>query len=167
MKDTQYLDGFIGELLHINEVADNKLIDLNAGGGATFLLSHACVDLSAYAIKTAAERLGKTANTVLLNSALSGGEQRVTTGSNTFSWQSADGKSDVKALHAFIAGARKDLIARGNNPLFLSVGALKWRLCVKERGKEVLKDVTTPLLIYPVKLVVASGSAPVSIEFIA
>ena len=167
MKDTQYLDGFIGELLHINEVADNKLIDLNAGGGATFLLSHACVDLSAYAVKTAAERFGKTANTVLLNSALSGGEQRVTTGSNTFSWASADGKQDVKALHAFIAGARKDLIARGNNPLFLSVGALKWRLCVKERGKEILKDVTTPLLIYPVKLVVASGSAPVSIEFIA
>lgn len=167
MKDTQYLDGFIGELLHINEVADNKLIDLNAGGGATFLLSHACVDLSAYAIKTAAERFGKTANTVLLNSALSGGEQRVTTGSNTFSWATADGKSDVKALHAFITGARKDLIARGNNPLFLSVGALKWRLCVKERGKEILKDVTTPLLIYPVKLVVASGSAPVSVEFIA
>lgn len=167
MKDTQYLDGFIGELLHINEVADNKLIDLNAGGGATFLLSHACVDLSAYAVKTAAERFGKTANTVLLNSALSGGEQRVTTGSNTFSWVSSDGKQDVKALHAFISGARKDLIARGNNPLFLSVGALKWRLCVKEHGKEILKDVTTPFLIYPVKLVVASGSAPVSIEFIA
>lgn len=167
MKDTQYLDGFIGELLHINEVADNKLIDLNAGGGATFLLSHACVDLSAYAIKTAAERFGKTANTVLLNSALSGGEQRVTTGSNTFSWATLDGKQDVKALHAFIAGARKDLIARGNNPTFLSVGALKWRLSVKERGKEILKDVSTPLLIYPVKLVVAGGSAPVSIEFIA
>lgn len=167
MKDTQYLDGFIGELLHINEVADNKLIDLNAGGGATFLLSHACVDLSAYAISTAAERYGKTANTVLLDSALSGGEQRVTTGSNTFSWQSTDGKSDVKALHAFIAGARKDLIARGNNPMFLSVGALRWRLCVKERGKEILKDVTTPVLIYPVKLVVSGGSAPVTVEFIA
>ncbi len=167
MKDTRYLDGFIGELLHINEVADNKLIDLNAGGGATFLLSHACVDFSAYTILTAAERYGKTGNTVLLNSAFSGGEQRVTTGSNTFAWQSSDGKQDVKALHAFISGARKDLIARGNNPLFLSVGALKWRVCVKEQGKEILKDITTPFLIYPVKLVVSSGSAPVSIEFIA
>lgn len=168
MKDTQYLDGFIGELLHINEVAENKLIDLNANGGAgTYVLSHPCVDLSAYAISTAAERSGKTGNTVLLNSALSGGEQRVTTGSNTFSWQSTDGKSDVKALHAFIAGARKDLIARGNNPLFLSVGALKWRLCVKERGKEILKDVTTPFLIYPIKLVAAGNSAPVAVEFIA
>ena len=166
MKDTQYLDGFIGELLHINEVADNKLIDLNAGGGATFLLSHACADLSAYALSTAAERFGKTGNTVLLNSALAGGEQRVTTGSNTFSWQSADGKKDVKALHAFISGARKDLIARGNNPTFFSVGALRWRVCVKEQGKEILKDITTPFLIYPVKLVVSSNSAPVSIEFI-
>lgn len=167
MKDTRYIDGFIGKLLHINEVADNKLIDLNAGGGATFLLSRACVDLSAYAVKTAAERWGKTGNTVLLNSALAGGEQRVTTGSNTFSWQSAEGGKDVKALHSFISGARKDLIARGNNPMFLSVGALRWRVCVKEQGKEILKDITTPFLIYPVNLVVASNSAPVSIEFIA
>lgn len=167
MKDTQYLDGFIGELLHINEVADNKLIDLNAGGGATFTLTHACVDLSAYATATAAERFGKTGNTVLLDSALSGGEQRVTTGSNTFYWQSWDGKKDVKALHAFITGARKDLIARGNNPMFLSIGALKWRVIVKEQGKEILKDITTPFLIYPIKLVAASNSAPVSIEFIA
>ncbi len=166
MKDTQYLDGFIGELLHINEVADNKLIDLNAGGGATFYLSHACVDLSAYALSTAAARFGKTANTVLLDSAFAGGEQRVTTGANTFSWKSADGKQDVKALHAFISGARKDLIARGNNPMFLSVGALKWRVLVKEQGKEILKDVLTPLIIYPVKLVVSSGSAPVAVEFI-
>lgn len=167
MKDTRYLDGFIGELLHINEVADNKLIDLNAGGGATFFLSHACVDFSAYAVSTAAERFGKTGNTVLLNSALSGGEQRVTTGSNTFSWQSNDGTQDVKALHSFISGARKDLLARGNNPMFLSVGALKWRVCVKEQGKEILKDVTTPLLIYPVKLAASGNSAPVAVEFVA
>lgn len=167
MKDTRYIDGFIGELLHINEVADNKLIDLNAGGKATFLLSRACVDFSAYALKTAAERYGKTGNTVLLNSALSGGEQRVSTGSNTFSWRQWDGKTDVKALHAFISGARKDLIARGNNPVFLSVGALKWRVPVKELGRESIKEITTPFLIYPVKLIVSSGSAPVAIEFVA
>ena len=49
--DTQYIDGFIGELLHINEVADNKLIDLNAcGGTGTYFLSHTCADQSAYAL---------------------------------------------------------------------------------------------------------------------
>ena len=167
MKDTRYIDGFIGELLHINEVSDNKLVDLNAGGKATFTLSHACVDFSAYALTVAAERYGKTANTVLLDSALSGGEQRVSTGSNTFLWQSWDGSKDVKALHAFISGARKDLIARGNNPMFLSVGALKWRVPVKEAGKEILKDISTPFIIFPVKLITTSSSAPVSIEFIA
>ena len=148
MTDTQFLAGFIGELLHINEVADNKLIDLNANGGSgTYVLSHTCVDTAAYALNTAAERIGKTGTTILLNSALAGGEQRVNRHLNTFEWRALSGGADVKALHAFIAGARKDLIARGNNPLFLSVGALKWRLCVKERGKEILKDVTTPLLI--------------------
>lgn len=167
MNDTQYLDGFIGELLHINEVAENKLIDLNANNGAgTYVLTHTCIDLSAYALTTAAERMGKTGNTVLLNSAISGGEQRVNTRLNTFEWQTLGGSRDVKALHAFISGARKDLIARGNNPLFLSVGALKWRVAVKEQGKEKLKDVTSPFLIFPVKLVVTSNSAPVAIEFI-
>ncbi len=167
MNDTQYIDGFIGELLHINEVADNKLIDLNACCGiGTYVLTHTCVDLSAYALTTACSRIGKTGNTILLNSALSGGEQRVNTRLNTFEWQSLSGSRDVKSLHAFIAGARKDLIARGNNPLFLSVGALKWRVAVKEQGKEKLKDVTSPFLIFPVKLVVTSNSAPVAIEFI-
>ena len=165
--DTQYIDGFIGELLHINEVADNKLIDLNACGGAgTYFLSHTCADQSAYALATVGERLGKTGTTILLNSAIAGGEQRVNRKLNTFEWRAAAGGSDVKSLHAFIAGARKDLIARGNNPLFLSVGALKWRVIVKEQGRETLKDVLSPLLIFPVKLIVTSNSAPVAIEFI-
>ena len=78
MTDTEYLDGFTGELLHINEVADNKLIDLGASGGSgTYFLTHTCIDLSAYALKVISERIGKTGNTVLLNSAVSGGEQRV------------------------------------------------------------------------------------------
>ena len=167
MTDTEYLDGFTGELLHINEVADNKLIDLGASGGSgTYFLTHTCIDLSAYALKVISERIGKTGNTVLLNSAVSGGEQRVNRHLNTFEWAAYDGGADVKALHAFIANARKDLIARGNNPLFLSVGALKWRVTVKERGKEILKDVTTPLLIFPVKLIASGNSSPVAIEFI-
>ena len=104
--DTQYIDGFIGELLHINEVADNKLIDLNAcGGTGTYFLSHTCADQSAYALATVGERLGKTGTTILLNSALAGGEQRVNRKLNTFEWRAAAGGSDVISLHAFIAGA--------------------------------------------------------------
>ena len=99
--DTQYIDGFIGELLHINEVADNKLIDLNAcGGTGTYFLSHTCADQSAYALATVGERLGKTGTTILLNSALAGGEQRVNRKLNTFEWRAAAGGSDVKSLHA-------------------------------------------------------------------
>lgn len=167
MKDTQYLDGFIGELLHINEVADNKLIDLGAGNGAgTYILSHTCIDLASYAVKTAAERMGKTATTILLDSAKAGGEQRVNRRLNTYGWKSYRGDRDVAALHAFIETARKELVLRGNNPLFLSVGALKWRVFVRERGKDVLKDVETPFIVYPVRLIVSSNAAPVAIEFI-
>lgn len=167
MTDTQYLDGFIGELLHINEVSDNKLIDLGSGGGANaFVLTHTCIDVCAYALGVISERIGKTGNTILLNSALAGGEQRVNRHLNTFEWKSFNGGTDVKTLHSFIQNARKDLIARGNNPLFLSVGALKWRVAVKDGAREALKDITTPLLIFPVRLVVTNNSSPVSIEFI-
>ena len=167
MKDTTYLDGFIGELLHINEVGDNKLIDLGANGGAgTYVLNHTCIDLSAYALSTVAERIGKTATTVLLNSAKSDGEQRVNRHTNTFEWKAYSGETDTSLLHAFIENARKELVLRGNNPLFFSVGALKWRVSVRERGKDVLKDVTSPLIIFPVKLIVSANSSPVAVEFI-
>lgn len=165
MTDTEYLDGFIGELLHINEVSENKLVDLNASGGA-YKLMHTCIDVSAYTLKTVSERIGKTGNTILLDSALSGGEQRVNRRLNTFAWEALGGGKDVKALHSFIANARKELISRGNNPLFMGVGALKWRVAVRENGREVLRDVTSPLLVFPVRLVVTGNSAPVVIEFI-
>lgn len=163
----QLLDGFIGELLHINDVSDNKLIDLGANGGRnTYFLSHTGIDQSAYTLGVIAERKGKTGNTILLNSALaSGAEQRVSRHINTFAWRSFDGTNDVKSLHAFIANARKELNLRGNNPLFLSVGALRWRVSVQSFGKEVSKEISTPLLIFPIRLIVTANSAPVSIEF--
>lgn len=164
----QLLDGFIGELLHINDVADNKLIDLGANGGKnTYYLNHTGIDLSAYTLGVIAERKGKTGNTILLNSALaSGSEQRISRHINTFEWQGFDGTKDVKSLHAFITNARKELSLKGNNPLFLSVGALRWRVVVQSFGKEVAKDILTPLLIFPIRIVVTSNSAPASIEFI-
>ena len=96
----QLLDGFIGELLHINDVADNKLIDLGANGGKnTYYLNHTGIDLSAYTLGVIAERKGKTGNTILLNSALaSGSEQRISRHINTFEWQGFDGTKDVKSL---------------------------------------------------------------------
>ncbi|MDE7301057.1 MAG: DUF4011 domain-containing protein, partial [Clostridia bacterium] len=167
MQDTQYLDGFIGELLHINEVSDNKLIDLGANNkSGTYVLSRTAIDVSAYALGVISERLGKTANTILLNSALSSEEQRVNRQINAFEWCALDGSTDKKALHTFIENARKELALRGNNTLFLSVGALKWRVATTDKGKECLKDVTSPFLIFPVRLVAGGKTAPVAIEFI-
>lgn len=164
----QLLDGFIGELLHINDVADNKLIDLGANGGKnTYFLSHTGIDQSAYTLGVIAERKGKTGNTILLNSALaSGSEQRISRHINTFEWRGFDGAKEVKSLHTFIANARKELSLKGNNPLFLSVGALRWRITVQSFGKEVAKDILTPLLIFPIRVVVTTNSAPAAIEFI-
>lgn len=166
--DTRLLDGFIGELLHINDVAENKLIDLGASGGKnTYFLSQVCIDQSAYALGIISERKGKPGNTILLNSALSQGtEQRVVKHINTFKWRDFNGGNDLKSLYAFMTNARKELNLRGNNPLFLSVGALRWRISVQVGGKETPRDILTPLLIFPVRLVAAASSSPVTIEFI-
>ncbi|MGN1373293.1 MAG: AAA domain-containing protein [Candidatus Coproplasma sp.] len=164
----QLLDGFIEELLHINEVSDNKLIDLGASNGKnTFYLTHTCISQSAYTLGVIAERRGNVGNTILLNSALaSSSEQRISRHINTFDWHDANNQKDVKALHTFITNAKKDLTLRGNNPLFLSVGALRWRVSVQSFGKEVAKDILTPLLVFPIRIVVTSNSAPAAIEFI-
>ena len=47
--------------------------------------------------------------------------------------------------------------------MFLSVGALKWRIAVSQNE---IKDVVSPLLIFPIRLVRSSSVSPVSVEFV-
>lgn len=159
-----YLEAFIEELLHINEAGRNKLIDLEAGDLAkTYYLSHKLhEDTSAYALRVVNARFGKTGNTILRGSAIAG-EQIVGRNINDFEWRGADGVRDAKQLSAFIDGVYKELNLKGNNPLFFSVGALRWKIAV---SKDEIKEVVSPLLIFPIRLIRSVSTSPVCIEFV-
>ena len=163
----EYLEPFIEELLHINEGAKNKLIDLNAGNrSTTYYLSQPTHDnVAAYALRVINDKRGKSGNTVLRGSALTGAENEQIVGRNVnaFEWVSGENIKDVPALDSFIQTAYKELNLKGNNPLFLSVGALKWKVSV---SRDDVREVLSPLLIFPIRLIRTGPTSPVYIEFV-
>jgi len=161
-----YINDLVVELLHIDEGATNKLIDLEARDIAKtyFLTNPSHTNVGEYALRVIKDRLGKPGNTILKESSLQTAiEQRVGNNLNMFEWRGADGLKDSKQLNKFIEEIYKELFSKGNNPLFISVGALKWKL---ETKKEEYKTVISPLMIFPIKLIRGSSTSPVAIEFV-
>ena len=159
------IDAFVTDLLHINDVDKNKLIDLGAGDAAkTFYLYHEVREsVTSYMLSVIAARFGKPGNTALHHSAPAQ-EQIIGKGVNTFEWKDGKGERDPLALKRFIESVYKELSLKGNNPLFLSIGALNWRVHVKQGN---VKDVRSPLLLFPIRLVrTDSENTPVFIEFV-
>ena len=170
MTKVELLDNFITELLHLNDVKANKLINAGNlfGGEATtdgeraFKLWRADGDEGAVMLSTVAARRGKLSNrTVLENSALAKtliNNPKV----EKWLWSSLNGESNPKKLNDFIENVYKELNLKGNNPLFLGVGCLKWETAVSGE----IQTVYSPLLIFPVKLVRGTQTSDVEIEFV-
>ncbi len=165
------------DLLHIDDGLVNKLLDLYAGKASeTYLLynnNSNYPSLATHIVDIIKNRIGKTANTVLRKSAINQDDEQLiidSSNSNVFDWCDAQFKlTDSTQLNSFITEAYKNITYKGYNPMFLSVGALKWRIVVgKETDKEIIKEVFTPLILFPIELVRGSSStAPVVIKFIA
>ena len=158
------LDGYVEELLHVEDVDKNKLVDLYASNKAkTFILSYEGNFLAKHVLGIIAKRIGKPGNTVMRHSAEVGDEQIVGEDVNYVDWLNADGVRDSASLRKFVSGVYKELSLKGNNPLFLGVGALEWKVARKGETKVV----KSPLIIFPVKLIRSdNASTPVYIEFI-
>lgn len=164
-----YLESCVNELLHCEEVNKNKLVDLEAGktDNAFYLGTSDGSEISSTIVEIIRELTGKTATTVLKGSAKAkNNEQIVGSGLNILIWRDINGGTDSGVLHAMIESVYKDIANKGNNPLFLSVGALKWNVPVQQTNMEI-KEVTTPLLIYPIRLIRSGDNTPVNIEFVA
>lgn len=160
------LNELIAELLHIDEGTSNKLIDLEAKdiSKTYYLICAEQDDIADYTVDIIKKRIGKPGNTILKGSSISpSNEQRLSNNLNIFEWVSADGEKDTAKLHKFIEGIYSELQLKGNNPLFLSVGALKWNVEVK---KDTIKDVISPLLVFPIRIIRGTKVSPVAIEFV-
>ena len=165
------IDAFVQDLLHIDEVAKNKLLDLEAGKENTYYLTYGDPDdpredLSRNGemiLNIIKEHIGKVGNTVLRGSAADGEEQLIGAHRNVLNWCSKDGKRDPKALDKYIRAVYKEVDLTGNNPLFLSVGTVSWKLVV---SKDETKVVQTPFLIFPIRLIRSVATSPIAIEFL-
>ncbi len=163
------LEQYITELLHTDELHKNKLMDLFCSEYATYLLFREGEENTVSArVLTSVKALytdAKEQMTALRGSAL----QQVSGGNtdyeNTFDWRRTDHTASPVELNAFIEKIyREDLGAKGNNPLFLSIGAVKWSIA--ENGTADSATLTTPLLIIPIRLVRMGTHAPVLIKYI-
>ena len=158
------IDNFIVDLLHIDDINNNRLLDLDGDGTAkTYYLT--CQEESRLLTNVtmiAKERYGKIGNTILRQSAL-GEEQRVGQAVKFLDWQCADGTKDPKKLNKYIDSTYKDIKMKGNNPLFLGVGGLRW---IVANGKGESKEIVSPILVYPIRLIRSGNNTPVTIEFV-
>ena len=165
-----YLYDVITELLHVEEGQTNKLIDLEARdiSKTYYLKSDEYPLLGETMLSIIKEKIGRPGNTVLRNSSLETSVEQIVGGNlNVFDWVSADGSHDSKAMHDFIEKIYKELSIKGNNPLFLSVGALKWKTVISSSGgSPVTKTIITPTLIFPIKLIRSASTTPIAIEFV-
>ena len=70
-----------------------------------------------------------------------------------------------KQLSRFIEDCYKDIREKGNNPMFLSIGAIRWRIEKTVNGEPQAVSVTSPLMIFPAKLIRGGDSvSPVRVE---
>ena len=159
------IDSFIVELLHIDDISNNRLLDLDGDGTAKtyYLTSQEESRLLTNLTMIAKERYGKVGNTILRHSAL-GEEQRIGQAVKFLDWECADGTKDPKKLNKYIDSTYKDLKMKGNNPLFLGIGGLRW---IVSNGKGESKEIVSPILIYPIRLIRSGSNTPVTIEFVS
>lgn len=160
-----FLDDYAVNLLHINDARHNKLLDLTAADTSkTYYLSReGNRNFSEYMLLNIGKNIGHIAQTVLANSAAAGKEALIGRDLSHLEWQNGEGVRDTAALDRFIRETYKDISFKGINPLFLSIGAIKWRLQVTQKE---FRDVVSPLLIFPIRLIRSASTTPVSIEFV-
>ncbi len=168
-ESADYLNDFIKDLLHLEDGTANRLLHLgdlscaqkSLANSRTFLLNLDGGNTGARTLAVIRERRGKPANrTILHNSSLA---KIADAGLATkWEWKDLNGETSVQKLHAFISDYHKDLNLKGNNPLFMGVGSLRWKIVVSGDAVEV----DSPVLIFPVRLIRGAETSPVEVEFV-
>ncbi len=161
-----FLDEFIKGLLHTDDVRGNRLLDVGVigegGSDKAYRLFNGGANDGAAMLGVIRARRGKPSNkTVLADSALI----KATVASSLteqWDWSDLSGAKNAEALDKFITAAYSALDLKGNNPLFLGVGLIKWAVA---QGDDI-RNINTPLLIFPIRLVRGTNTSNVEVEFV-
>ena len=169
------LDHYERALLHLEEIG-NRHIDLGLTERGEvvnkdlYLLTGEERDFIYTLFDSIKHKTGQGPCVVIRDSALIKGEQDVADPSyircdlvgNTVK---SEDRALQKQFSRFIDDCYRDIREKGNNPMFLSLGAIRWRLERTVNGVPEAVSVTSPLLVFPIKLI-RSGDmmSPVRIE---
>lgn len=167
MPENNILEKYITELLHVDEGTGNKLINLGSKPRDTFVIKPSdgmsVVGYGKYFFEYILKpHFGRIATTVMRNSAKDA-EQIIGPGTNVVDWDNFDGEKYPLDLDSFISKAIDVMAGKGNNPVFLSLGAIRWDVMSNDG---TFREIVSPLLVFPVKLIRAGSTQPVAIEFV-
>ncbi len=176
MNKKDIIKKYIVEFLHVNEEANNRMMDLYGNGKTSFITINISDSRSNQdklydrIVSRIKERYGKPANTALRDSSLQGTVGNVDE-INVLDWaiyrnETASNDTKLKLLNKLANTSLAELKQKGVNSLFMSVGAIKWDVPDPNDSQKTI-SITTPLLIFPIKLVRAVGLMPVMIDFVA
>ncbi len=159
------IDFFTDELLHLDEVRSNRLVSIAGGGtlsdGAKAYTLYYGEDNGSFALKCAKELRGKPSNRTVLDGSAPIAGAPVNPAAIKWQFSDLNGNKNADGLDKFIADAYNEINLKGNNPLFLGVGAVERQVVYSD---EVL-TVKSPLIIVPVRLVRGTKSGVVELEF--
>jgi len=160
------MEDYIVKLLHADKENSNKLVDLKGASGAPAFVLYKEGGSSAHDMfEEIKERYGKTGTTALRGSAVNGNDQ-ILGRRNVFDWKEIGGEKRPTVLHSFIKDVYKEIKLKGNNPLFLGLGAIRWDIISKTAFSQDKKEIISPLIIFPIRLIRSGENQTVSIEFV-
>lgn len=159
-----FLDEFIKELLHLDDVRSNRLLHIGADGENTkcYFLSAEDGSANAKIISAIKRSKGRVSNRTVLKDSAQVRTNADNPNVEKWLWRSASGESNPALLDKFITEAYNVINLKGNNPLFLGLGSLTWEIAVSEE----MRRITSPLLIFPIKLIRGTATSSVEIEFV-
>lgn len=176
MNKNDIIKKYIVEFLHVNDEANNRMMDLYGSGRANSITINICDRISNQEklydriVNRIKARYGRPANTALRDSSLQGTVGNVDD-VNVLDWaifkyEDVDNDYKLKLLNKLANSSLAELKQKGVNSLFMSVGAIEWDIPDPDDSQKTIK-ITTPLLIFPIKLNRAQGLMPVMVEFVA
>lgn len=179
MNKFDILNKYIVEFLHIEDEATNKMIDIYCRGtqkGSAPIainLKDVSGNMEKFHIKLSErikERYGEIGNTALKSSSNQYDDGPIGI-ENILEWDIAgqeglDIASKVAILKKIAEETNLEILQKGVNSLFLSIGAIEWDVPDPDDSTRLIR-ITTPIVIYPIKLVRTGESTPICIEFVA
>lgn len=159
--NTDWFEKYLIELLHIND-SNNKMVNLLNTN--TYLIKKEDFkgELSGYIYNLAKSKLGKIATLIISNSVDKSLSKSINFEGDNIMLSSYNSSFDLIKYKKYVEKIKIESLQNGNNQMFLSIGNIKYQTMKSNE----LVWLSSPLIIFPIKIVSNGVTAPDAIEFI-